>query len=445
MARRQSINNKVINGDFETIPPFIAVTTSNNVIVDGTASGSVSAKQPSATKKLYQWKLNIFNTTSGSARYDESGMKVTGLAVKERVNLTLAHRIFGDLNEADDIRYNLIPVQPSTSYTLTVRIKTIVSNTFGTAGLYGANLEVIQHSGTAAVSAQNLRGTSNNKIAVTTDWTTYTMAFTTGVTTRYVNLFFGIFGNATDYADMTAWFDDLTLDTTIPSTRTLATNRVAVRDMGTALRFNGVSNVVTVANTLAVTSKEFTFSVTLKCNALPAVTGAFFRANESATITNRLVLICDTLNNLFIYRNNASGSTGSYVITGKYSRHQYFTFTHTESAAGSRTYINSVLVGQSAVNLDLNLNKIQHIGNDQGGNWFNGIIDAPRIWNRALSATEVSNLYFNNIVPGDSLVAEYLFNEASGTTALDSSGNGNNGTHNCTYTTDTPLKARTAV
>jgi hypothetical protein len=87
-------------------------------------------------------------------------------------------------------------------------------------------------------------------------------------------------------------------------------------------------------------------------------------------------------------------------------------------------------------------------GNRTGSTkWIDGIIDEPRIWSRALTAQEVSDLYFNDIVPRDSLVAEYLFNEASGTTALDTSGNGNDGTiTGATYTTDVPLKVRgTAV
>jgi hypothetical protein len=77
---------------------------------------------------------------------------------------------------------------------------------------------------------------------------------------------------------------------------------------------------------------------------------------------------------------------------------------------------------------------------------FDGIIDEPRIWNRALTATEIKNLYLYNAVPQDGLIAEYLFNEASGSTALDTSGNGNDGTiTGATYTTDTPLKLRTAI
>ena len=77
---------------------------------------------------------------------------------------------------------------------------------------------------------------------------------------------------------------------------------------------------------------------------------------------------------------------------------------------------------------------------------MDGIIDEPRIWNRALSATEIASMYFNNIVPRDGLVGEWLFNEGSGTTALDTSGNGNNGTiTGATYTLDVPLQERDVV
>ena len=58
------------------------------------------------------------------------------------------------------------------------------------------------------------------------------------------------------------------------------------------------------------------------------------------------------------------------------------------------------------------------------GSFFDGLIDEVRIYNRALSPTEVKQLY--DYAPGP--VGYWKFEEGVGTTAYDSSGNGNNGT-----------------
>jgi len=64
------------------------------------------------------------------------------------------------------------------------------------------------------------------------------------------------------------------------------------------------------------------------------------------------------------------------------------------------------------------------IGAQSGGaNGFNGAIDEVRVYNRALSAAEIKMLY-NRGGP----VGHWKFDEGSGTTAYDSSGNENNGT-----------------
>ena len=61
------------------------------------------------------------------------------------------------------------------------------------------------------------------------------------------------------------------------------------------------------------------------------------------------------------------------------------------------------------------------------GDYFNGLIDDVRIYNRALSEAEVRNNYRGSITT-DGLVLWLRFDEGSGDTAYDASGNGNDGT-----------------
>jgi len=58
--------------------------------------------------------------------------------------------------------------------------------------------------------------------------------------------------------------------------------------------------------------------------------------------------------------------------------------------------------------------------------FFAGGLSRVRIWNRALSADEVAALYSADAAPQDGLVAEFLLNEDTGTTATDTA-QGNDG------------------
>jgi hypothetical protein len=67
------------------------------------------------------------------------------------------------------------------------------------------------------------------------------------------------------------------------------------------------------------------------------------------------------------------------------------------------------------------------IGSKDLTSFFEGAIGPVRVWNRALSASEVAALYASSTVPQVSLVAEYLTNEGRGTMLTDDVV-GNNGT-----------------
>ena len=80
-----------------------------------------------------------------------------------------------------------------------------------------------------------------------------------------------------------------------------------------------------------------------------------------------------------------------------------------------------------------------------GGNYdrLNGIISSVQFFNRALADSEIIPC-MNGVLVGD--IGNYKLTEGSGTTATDSSDNGNNGTiTSSTWVTDTPSKLRTAA
>ncbi len=70
------------------------------------------------------------------------------------------------------------------------------------------------------------------------------------------------------------------------------------------------------------------------------------------------------------------------------------------------------------------------VGSDGGGtSRWNGVLDDVRLYNRVLSAAEITTLYNWHVSPPSSgLAGRWKFDESGGTTASDSSGNVNNGT-----------------
>lgn len=220
--------------------------------------------------------------------------------------------------------------------------------------------------------------------------------------------------------------------------------RVAVRDMGTALSFDGVNDQVTT-------------TLTIPSGGLYTFSGFAFRNNNSAEHafvgttngSNGMRITLKSGNNDIRFQANiGSGVAGGTTFTNVGKLQDFFNWTVTYNLTTAHLYIDGKLVASKAYTEDFLTGQTFCIGKYGGGgtNFFPGIQDEIRYWNRVLSAEEIQNLYFNNIVPRDGLVGEWLFNEASGTTALDTSGNGNNGTiSGASYVLSLFKKIRTVV
>jgi hypothetical protein len=96
----------------------------------------------------------------------------------------------------------------------------------------------------------------------------------------------------------------------------------------------------------------------------------------------------------------------------------------TDDGTTSRMYHNGTQVDTSASRVDFSINSFAQAG---GMYYFHGLLDDYRLYNRALTADEIAELY-EGISTG--LVGYWRLDETSGTSAADSSGNGNTGTMN---------------
>lgn len=215
VSNRPLLNgNLVPNGNFERYPSFVGsvASTGDNKWIDGTDPGA------NYGDSLYRWATNN-GTDASSAQYDtttfhsgSASMKISSVSAGKSMEVAL----YRDDTSADHVRFG-ISVQPNTSYTLTYYMKTELVSGDSNDGLFMAVRQFDKQGG-------NVSTTSHTKVKTTTDWTLYTLTFTTAASTAYLSPRMTLVGNTgTATLLMNGWFDDLDLHLTTPVTRTAVT------------------------------------------------------------------------------------------------------------------------------------------------------------------------------------------------------------------------------
>lgn len=230
------------------------------------------------------------------------------------------------------------------------------------------------------------------------------------------------------------------------ATRTVAGNRVEAVANTNSLSFLGgaVSDVVTFADS---PSLALTNAITMSCwvdltSAGPSGFGRFIEKNNCyAMITQSNTVFATVL----------AGNTFMVTVPSMLGSWKYMTVTYDRTLGSNQInfYINAVNVGSATFTTALNVNSNSLlIGNNVTLiRKLDGLLDEVKIYNRALSASEVLDLYRGAIV-GNGLVLHTRFNEGSGTVAIDSSGNQADGViTGAVYSTNVPFNpgSRTVV
>lgn len=206
--------NLVYNGDFEYAPVGGVPTTSGFNWIDGTVGGS-------STNGLFGWQVvNRIGTTS--IGFDNTVSNTGSNSLKIRLLATGSWGGIGTTSGAKNSRGigsgqpSIFTVLPNTSYTISLYMKT--QHYSGTANT-GAVCQIINYK--ANGSTVGYVADVMNGVLSTTDWTKYSLTFTTEPETSFLQILPRVVGsNGAATLIMDAWFDDITLTPTTNTTRT---------------------------------------------------------------------------------------------------------------------------------------------------------------------------------------------------------------------------------
>jgi hypothetical protein len=199
---------------------------------------------------------------------------------------------------------------------------------------------------------------------------------------------------------------------------------------GKALDFDGVNDYIDVPylDSLANTGVSSTFSFYFNADAL---TGNMVFAEQRKDASNRYVVWYDHANpQIQLYINSVSYSV-SFPLT---ETGRWFYFTGVVDGSTAKMYINGKLIGSTSyVPFESNVDFYLGTYNGASDFFYNGKMTNAKIFNTALTAAQVADLYNNpeKVVPTglESNLKLWLpMMEGAGTTAYDGSGNGNHGT-----------------
>lgn len=189
----------IFNPSFEIVPAFTAATNVANRWINGLAAGSTSDDS-------YGWAV-YFTAGTSSSQFDTSVSKFGSASLKLSTTASGSQIVVAPWAVATTPgldRY-LVRVKPSTKYTLKYWMKTTAVS--GSANS-GARIRVRTWNATASLGTT----IAQTSVTSTTDWTEYSVDFTTSATDRYVSIEPLIVGNdGTATLIMNAWFDGIRL------------------------------------------------------------------------------------------------------------------------------------------------------------------------------------------------------------------------------------------
>lgn len=210
--------------------------------------------------------------------------------------------------------------------------------------------------------------------------------------------------------------------------------------VGTALGFNGVNQGVSISNATSLSLTSVTICAWVKLNSIATISAISVDYKDSSSLSYTLLYNTNTQSLYCGFSNNGNDTSSYREIAGAKGQIQTNVWFHAVAVIGGTTnklFLNGEQTGTNGpsgyVYASASNKQIGMLRYTSSLLWpMAGSIDNVRIYNRALSAAEVSKIYqaekgsytLPNVTDG--LVGWYKFDG----NASDSSGNGNDGTAN---------------
>lgn len=236
----------------------------------------------------------------------------------------------------------------------------------------------------------------------------------------------------------------ITTNTPVAALRSGALQRLALRGYGDkSLQFDGANDYVDLGTTAFNFERTDSFSIVTWINigggssnhvffsraaGTPGFRGWWMRY-EVASASYNVFLCNDFAGANYLWKRTSSNP----AQRGRWRRFG-FSYNGTSDAAGLTLYIDGTAVSAATVSNTLSATMVTAGVNARMGTItddsldFNGNLTDTAVYSRVLTATEMADIHFSGIYPADNLYARYKFDEGSGVTLADSSGNARNGT-----------------
>ncbi len=211
---------------------------------------------------------------------------------------------------------------------------------------------------------------------------------------------------------------------------------VTLGKYGNGGSFDGALQYATVADSTSLNPTTFTTSYWVNLTSTPTDNDRIFAKSNTGVSPAQGWITWYASGKIYMtVQNTVGGSSDTLSVATSLATSTWRHYTFTFDGTTLKQYENGALVGSTTMTgTYLATSQIMSFASTAGGGATAPIkLDEVRHYNRALSPNEVSTLY--NFAP--SPVGLWNFEEGSGTTALDRSGNSNNGilTNGPTYTT----------
>jgi hypothetical protein len=214
-----------------------------------------------------------------------------------------------------------------------------------------------------------------------------------------------------------------------------------------SLSFDGLDDYVEISsnetNLDFYNKEQISITSWVNLNSIEGQSAIFINTHENSILQQYAFKI--DLGRLYFISGSGLFEDNGYNLSNTIlPMNQWVHVTFTYDSEFVRFYVNGELDFQNEVSDSFpNLyNEVTYIGRSQGANnvYFDGLINEVSIWENALSQEEIQ--YYMNCNPTgteEGLVGYWNFNEGTGDTVYDYSGNGNHGTiYGATYSDDVP-------